>query len=235
MNITIIYSNKRKKISSTYNIAQLLKDKVLKNGRVFEFYLPESMPHVCTGCYACIKGNEEKCGGYSYLEPIKQAIEASDLIVFCSPVYAYHISGQMKTLLDHFAYMWMVHRFNADMMKKQSVIIVTAGGGGLKSAVKDIKDSLDFWGIARTHVITQSVWEYDWRNMPEKFKKSIIKKVEKVSKKILKYENDLVPSLKVRIIFYIFRYLHKNEKMNPIDDKYWLDRGYTTGKQPWKI
>ena len=37
------------------------------------------------------------------------------------------------------------------------VCVVGAGGGGLKSAAKDIKDSMDYWGIARTHTVTQAV------------------------------------------------------------------------------
>lgn len=49
MNITVFYANRRKAKSSTYNIAQLLIGKLLCGDQLFEFYLPQDMPHICTG------------------------------------------------------------------------------------------------------------------------------------------------------------------------------------------
>ena len=85
MNITLIRSNKRKN-STTYNSAEYLISKLENVDKVYEFTLPEDMPHICCGCYACIKGDEEKCGGYKYLKPILDAFDDSSLIIFCSPV-----------------------------------------------------------------------------------------------------------------------------------------------------
>lgn len=126
-------------------------------GQLFEFYLPWDMPHVFIGCYACINGNEENCGGYDALKPIISAMEQSELIIFCSPTYVFHTPGQIKTLLDHFGYRWLVHRPDLSFLKKQAVIITTAGGGGMKSTVRDIRDSMNYWGVARTYCITQAV------------------------------------------------------------------------------
>ena len=67
------------------------------------------MPHICVGCYACIRGREEACGGAAAFAPILAAMQRSDLILFCTPTYAFHVPGQMKTLPDHLAYRWMVH------------------------------------------------------------------------------------------------------------------------------
>ncbi len=64
MNITIIYPHKRKTKSSTYGIAQMVLDRLLSGGTLHEFYLPQDMPHVCAGCYACMNGREDKCGGH---------------------------------------------------------------------------------------------------------------------------------------------------------------------------
>ena len=185
------------------------------------------------GCGVCLGGKPEKCGGYPYLKPILQAFARSDLLVFCSPVYVYHTPGQMKTLLDHFGYRWMVHRFDAEMMKKQAVVIATAGGGGLKSAVKDIRDSLDFWGVARTHVITQSVWEYNWSTLPDSFRRKLTRKVEKTAAAVENCAKRLTPSCKIRLMYRAFCFLHKNRKMNELDDRYWMEQGYTACV-PWK-
>ncbi len=220
MNITLIRATKRKN-SSTYNGAQYFISKLENVGEVYEFTLPDDMPHICRGCYACLRGNEDKCGGSEYLKPINEAIAKSDLIIFCNPVWCFHTSGQIKSFLDHYGYRWLVHRPNFDMQNKQAVIITTAGGGGLKSAVKDVKDSMDYWGVARTYCVTQSVWGYFWNDMPEKFKKTFQKKLEKTAEKVMKHAKNLKPTFKVKSMYKMFEKLHKNDKMWEIDNEYW--------------
>lgn len=220
MNIALIRATKRKN-SSTYNGAQYFISKLENVGEVYEFTLPDDMPHICRGCYACLRGNEDKCGGSEYLKPINEAIAKSDLIIFCNPVWCFHTSGQIKSFLDHYGYRWLVHRPNFDMQNKQAVIITTAGGGGLKSAVKDVKDSMDYWGVARTYCVTQSVWGYFWNDMPEKFKKTFQKKLEKTAEKVMKHAKNLKPTFKVKSMYKMFEKLHKNDKMWEIDNEYW--------------
>ncbi len=220
MNITIIKATNRKN-SSTYNAAKYFVSELSDVGEVFEFTLPEDMPHICRGCYACLHGHEDKCGGYEYLKPINDAFSMSQLIIFCCPVWCFHVPGQIKSFLDHYGYRWLVHRPNFEMLEKQAVVIATAGGGGLKSAAKDIKDSMDYWGIARTHVVTQSVWGYFWNDMPDKFKKSFVKSLDKTAKKVEKYAKNLKPSLKVRLLYNMFLKLHLNNKLWETDNVYW--------------
>lgn len=234
MNITVIYASGRGGRSCSRGIAGMLVDELMsgENGEVFEFDLPDDMPHICRGCGACINGREEKCGGYAAMQPAVAAMEHSDVIIFSSPVYVYHVPGQMKTLLDHMAYRWMVHRPNLSFMKKQAVVITTAAGGGMRSAAGDIKDSTQYWGVARTHVITQSVWNHDWKDMPERFRKKAEKNVRKTARRIKRRERRLTPSAKVKCIFYIYRALHRHRKMTAADDDYWYEKGYITGR-PW--
>lgn len=220
MNITIIKATNRKN-SSTYNAAEYLVSRLGKTDEVFEFTLPGDMPHICKGCYACLRGNEDKCGGYEYLKPINEALDKSQLIIFCCPVWCFHAPGQIKSFLDHYGFRWLVHRPNFDMQNKQAIIITTAGGGGMKSAARDIKDSMDYWGVSRTCVVKQSVWEYFWNDMPEKFKKSLMKKLDKTAVKILKNVENPKPSLKVKYLYKMFKTLHLNDKMWKIDNEYW--------------
>ena len=220
MNITIIKATNRKN-SSTYNAAEYLVSRLGKTDEVFEFTLPGDMPHICKGCYACLRGNEDKCGGYEYLKPINEALDKSQLIIFCCPVWCFHAPGQIKSFLDHYGFRWLVHRPNFDMKNKQAVIITTAGGGGMKSAARDIKDSMDYWGVPRTYVVKQSVWEYFWNDMPEKFKKSLKKKLDKTAVKILKNVENPKPSLKVKYLYKMFKTLHLTDKMWKIDNEYW--------------
>lgn len=126
MNVTIIRATSRKN-SSTYNAAQYFISRLHNVEEVFEFTLPKDMPHICCGCYACLSGHEEKCGGYAYLKPINEAIAKSQLLIFCCTVWCFHAPGQIKSFLDHYGYRWLVHRPNFDMLHKQAVIITTAG------------------------------------------------------------------------------------------------------------
>lgn len=233
VNITAIYATGRKTQSCTYNIARLLLNDLLEDGRLFEFQLPRDMPHICVGCYACIKGQEQKCGGAAALAPIISAMKQSELIIFCAPTYVFHVPGQMKTLLDHFAYRWMIHRPDLSFMKKQAVIVNTAGGGGMRSTVREIKDSTDYWGIAETHILSQKVWDHSWTDLPASFRASAEAKIRRTVRKIKRHAKHPTPSLKVRCLFGLYRFLHKNQKMSPVDDAYWLNKGYTAGK-PWK-
>lgn len=65
MNITLIRSNKRKN-STTYNSAEYLISKLENVDKVYEFTLRRICHIYVAGVYACIKGDEEKCGGYKY-------------------------------------------------------------------------------------------------------------------------------------------------------------------------
>lgn len=67
MNITVIYSTGRKAQSCTYNIARLLIRELLADDELFEFQLPRDMPHICVGCYACIKGQEQNAAELLHL------------------------------------------------------------------------------------------------------------------------------------------------------------------------
>ena len=220
MDITLIRATNRKN-SSTYNAAKYFISKLGSDGEVYEFSLPGDMPHICRGCYACLHGNEDKCGGYEYLKPINEAIAKSQLIIFCCPVWCFHAPGQIKSFLDHYGWRWLVHRPNFDMVDKQAVIIATAGGGGMKSAAKDIKDSMDYWGVARTHIVTQPVWGYFWNDMPDKFKKSLEKKLDRTAARVIKYSRRLKPSLKVKYLYKMFETLHLKDKLWEIDNEYW--------------
>ena len=169
------------------------------------------------------------CRIYEYLKPILDAFDDSSLIIFCSPVYVGHIPGQIKSFLDHFGYRWLVHRPDFKMLKKRAVIIASAGGGGLKATVKDIKDSMDYWGVARTYSVYQGVWGYFWDNMPDKFKNSLLKKLYKTARKINKTSEKVTMSLKVKMLYTMFSKLHLKRKMTNVDDEYWIKNYKTEG------
>lgn len=140
MKITVINGQSHK--GSTYHIGKMLTDKL--GGEVTEYFLPKDFGDMCIGCTACILKSEQLCPHYQRLEKFTNAIDEADVLIFTSPVYVYHVTGAMKSFLDHYGYRWMVHRPEKKMFSKQAVCISTAAGAGTKSTNKDIADSFFF-------------------------------------------------------------------------------------------
>lgn len=232
MKITVIYGTQRKAKSSTYNIAQQFIRHLSMGDTVMEFFLPKDMPNFCRGCWQCFT-DYTKCPDFEYLKPIVDAMKESDLLIFTAPVYVYHVPGQVKAFLDHFGYRWMPHQPSGDMFKKQVLLISTAAGAGTKSTLKDLKDSMTFWGVARIHTFGKNIRAADWDGVNEKIKLQIQTEVEKRAEKIKAIGSSVKPSLKVRGLFYVMRAMQKRFQYNPADVAYWEKQGWLEKARPW--
>ena len=127
MRITVINGQEHK--GSTYNMGRLLAEKL--SGDVTEFFLPRDFGEFCCGCTNCFSKSESLCPHYEKLRPLTEAIDSADVLIFTSPVYVYHCTGQMKTFLDHYGYRWIVHRPEEGMFSKQAVILTAAAGDNI--------------------------------------------------------------------------------------------------------
>ncbi|SUW08113.1 Multimeric flavodoxin WrbA [Brachyspira pilosicoli] len=229
MKITVIHGQSHK--GSTYNIAKMLYDKL--EGDVTEFFLPRDFSSFCVGCNSCFKKSEKLCPHYESLTPITSAIDNADVIIFASPVYVYHVTAAMKTLLDHYGYRWMIHRPEESMFRKQVVCISTAAGGGMKETTKDIADSTFFWGVAKTYRIGFAVREVTWNDVNENIKEKIKKQIYSLANKIKKDYGNIKPSIKTKMLFYLMRKLHQKKKITENDYNYWKEKGWLDNKRPW--
>jgi len=228
MKIAVIHGQGHK--GSTYNTAKLLCDKL--GGEVTEFFLPKDFDCFCKGCFACFE-NEAKCPDYDKLKPITEAIDAADVVILTSPVYAMHASGAMKALLDHYAYRFMVHRPEEKMFSKQAVCISTAAGAGMDSTIKDMADSTYFWGIAKTYKLGVAVQECRWDAVKPRIKRKIERKTKTLARKITKRAGNIKPGIKTKAFFGMMAMMQKNG-FNPADAEYWKAKGWTKGKRPWR-
>ena len=149
MKITVI--NGTEKHGVTYRIKEIFLQS-FQSADVVEFYLPKDCPSFCVGCTSCFMKGENTCKDFDYIHKIEKSLIESDLIVMTSPAYVMHVTGAMKSLLDHFAYRWMPHRPTPEMFGKRAVIITQCIGAGAKSTAKDIKHSLSWWGISKIGV-----------------------------------------------------------------------------------
>lgn len=149
-----------------------------------EFFLPRDFDAPCLGCYTCFRTDLTHCPHYGRLKPLADAILAADLLIFASPVYVYHATGQMMSFLDHFGTWWVVHRPRPEMAHKQAVVIATAAGGGLKSTAKDIADSLEMWGVRKVYRLTFGVQASRPAEVPPRIQERIHAQTGRMSRRI---------------------------------------------------
>ncbi len=232
MKITVIYGTSRTEKSSTYNITQQFLAELADGDQITEFHLPKDMPNFCTGCFTCFS-DPAKCPHYAYIKPISDAMLNADLIIIAAPVYVFHMPGQVKALLDHFGYQWIAHRPIEAFFHKQALVITTAAGAGMRHAAKDAQDSFDWWGVGRTYTFKKAVQASEWSQVSEKKRTEIAKEVKATSQKILRQKGSGT-RLKVKMIFYLMRFVQKKYRYNPEDVAYWKEKGWFDGKKPWK-
>lgn len=232
--VNILLINATMKKGSTYHIGRMLVENLCnETENIEEIFLPEAQPNFCIGCANCFMKGEEFCPHLSYTDVIIKAIEKADILIFTTPVYVYHTSGQMKTLLDHFGYMWMVHRPNWKMFKKQAIVISTAAGAGMKSTNKDITDSLTYWGVGRIYTYGKRVGAINWDGVKSTLKDKINKDMIVLSKRVEKRIGKVTPNLKVKCLFYVIRLTHKKGAFNEVDRIYWENKGWLKKGRPW--
>ncbi|MBU3073859.1 flavodoxin family protein [Clostridium estertheticum] len=225
----------------TYEMKEMFLKAMDKDNEIVEYFLPKDCPEFCNGCKACFFSNISVCPHANYTVPIWSSISSCDLIVFTSPTYAFHVTAQLKALLDHYCTKWMSHSPENQMFGKQAVILTNAIGIGTKNVIKDIKDSLDYWGIARTYSIQQALFDTNWNIVTEKRKKNIWKQCMKASEKVKKNGNEVNPRVKIRMMFFIMKFAQKMINKSQIkagndstkDYKYWKENGWLDGKKPW--
>ena len=231
MKVVLISGTNHK--GSTYRIGRIVADKIAKPEDIGEVFIPRDFGEFCLGCTTCFTKREQDCPHYEKLRPITEQIDAADVVILTSPVYCYHVTGQMKALLDHYGWRWMVHRPDARMFRKQAVVVSTAAGAGVKSTMKDMADSCFFWGIPQTYRLGRPVAATDWDGVKPELKDKINAEAEKIAKKIRKREKKVPVGIKTRAFFKIMSLMQRNG-WNPADADYWKAKGWTGSARPWR-
>lgn len=238
MKITVINGTEKKGV--TYRLKEIFLQQFKNDSEITEFCLPRDCPDFCAGCTVCFLKDEHLCKDAEYVRKIEKSMLESDLLVFTSPAYVFHATGAMKTMLDHFGYRWMPHRPAKEMFGKRAVIISQCLGAGGKSAAKDIKDSLSWWGISSINVCSFKLMsDILWDRIPGKKKAQITGKLIKLARKMLSIDSSkpVATGLVTKLKFTMVRMLQKKiGKENPeyTDYKYWKANGWLDSARPWK-
>lgn len=197
-----------------------------------EIALPKDMPEFCCGCANCILKGEEKCPHHNLVSPLVEKIEKADLIIIATPVFVMSCSSSLKALLDHLAYMWLVHRPKETMFNKVGLIITSAGGSGVKDTVKLIKNNMFYWGIPKIYNCSITTMKMGGNYVDYKHKDKIKIKVKNKANKIKKSLNNKKVGLKTKLFFKMFGLTQKNS-WNKTDSDYWKNKGWLDGKRPY--
>ncbi|HAF25755.1 MAG TPA: flavin reductase [Lachnospiraceae bacterium] len=239
-NMKIAVINGTEKRGVTYRMKEIFLEQFRDDSEITEYYLPGDGPGFCMGCTACFRNNQIRCKDSEKVQKIEKSMLEADLLVFTSPAYVFHATGAMKAMLDHFGYRWMPHRPAKEMFGKRAVIITQCLGAGGKSAAKDIKDSLSWWGISTIKVVSFKLMsEIDWDKIEDKRKASFKKKLDSIAQKMraIDYSRPGHTGVVVKAKFYAVRMLQTSlGKQNPeyTDFKYWNENGWIGKARPWK-
>lgn len=228
MKICAVYGTERK--GCTWHIAQeILRN--LPEAEVAEYFLPRDCPDYCISCFRCFH-EENHCHQSKSAQKIQESMLSADVLLLTSPVYSLHVSGQMKTFLDHFACMWMVHKPNPEMFHKRAVVIAAASGPVYRAAWKEMKDSLDFWGVAHTYRLGFALMEISWDRLSPKLRDRISREAERTAGRLRR--EGVKPGIKQRFLFYAMRFAHKYIWKGSSDARWWQSHGWLDASRPWK-
>lgn len=231
MKIVLIHGQNHK--GSTWNVANLLVQKITGEKEVKEFFLPRDLNHFCVGCYSCLEGRE-KCPFWEDKQPMDEAMNEADLLILTTPNYCMMPSAPMKAFLDLFFTNWMSHKPKESMFQKRAVVISTASGAGAKRAAKLVANNLTNWGIPEVTCYGLSVNAMNWEMVPEKKKVKIEKDMDRLAIRI-SGKTVVKVGIKTRFLFWMFGGMQKaNWGASPSEKEYWERRGWLTGTKPWK-
>ena len=235
MKIVVIHGSPRK--GNTYKATRQFKEEMEKQGDVefVDFFLPKDMPEFCRGCMNCFLKGEHTCPHAKYTMPILDQMVSADGLIFTSPVYALSLSGSMKSFLDHYAYIFIVHRARSEMFGKKALILTSTVGAGSKAAIKTISTSLKYWGVNRVYNYSFTTFGTEWDNIETEKKTKIKKEIMNKAKKFYTELNSGKkhrPYLFISFMFKMSRFiLKKYADESSLDKQYWIDQGWYFGEK----
>ena len=218
---------------NTRAVTDLFLDEFRSGGaEIGEIVLPRDFGETCLGCANCILHGEDKCPHHEKVSAIVEKMRGADLIITATPVFVYSCTGAMKSLLDHLAYMWLVHRPDESMFGKTGLIITSAGGAGVKETVKLLKSNMSYWGISSVHKYGVTTMKMNGNYADYKDKDKIKRQVRAAAKKVRKSVERKKVGFGTKFLFGIFGMTQKNG-WNKTDSDYWKKNGWLDGKKPF--
>lgn len=233
MDITIIHGQIHK--GNTYHITELIKESLVESDtKIQEYFMIKDTPDFCVGCFKCILSGEQYCPHANKVQEIASSMVKSEIIIIDSPTYCYEMTGQLKTLFDHFGYMWMSHRPRKEMFNKVGIAVSTASGAGSKRVVESIEKQMFWWGIPKVYTMPVNVSAMSWDEVSDKIKTKISNNIKTTTQDIKNNMGNIKPGIKTKVLFNIMRKMHTGNNWNLTDRNHWDNNGWLGSTRPWR-
>lgn len=157
MNILLLNGSPHK--GNTWHLTQLVKDTLHSWDKAITFteiHLTNLDLPFCTGCSSCFRLGHQSCPHHDKVQGILDLIQDHDGIIFSVSCFQGHLTGIMKNLTDHLAF--LIHR--PRFFHKKALIISTAGGISADSTTKALAATLAGWGFNRSYQVP--IIAYSW-------------------------------------------------------------------------
>ena len=221
---------------SSYHIGRIIAQRAAEESEITEFYLPRDLNYFCLGCYQCLS-DEKKCPYYDEKSRIEDAVKEAELLIFTTPTYCLRASAPMKSYIDLNFINWMPHRPKSYMFHKKAVIVSTAAGAGMKSAIKDIKTCLFYCGVPYIQTMGVRSQAVSWEGIEEKRKEKITAKAQNLADRVMR-KGEVRTRFVTKFMFMMMRMNMKAQDISSTpmsgDYKYWFKNGWLEKKRPWK-
>ena len=233
MTITIIHSSPRHNSSSS-TIARNLASK-FDGAEILEIYLQKNNLPYCKGCLLCVTKGMEYCPHKNIILTEKEKILKADLLIVATPVYILHMTGQLKTFIDHFSSMFLMHRPEISMFKKQLVVVATAAGPVYKHTIEEVSECFTYFGIPKIYSIGTVIQAKSFEALSEDKKEKIDSKCNKIARNVnsLYKKGRFHTPFKSKFNFMIFRKVQSKVALET-DRAYWNANGWFKKNRPWK-
>jgi len=178
----------------------------------------------CKGCYVCIPRGEDKCPNHDAAAAIEQKMHEADGVIFASPVYGMNVTGQMKTFVDRFCYIFHRPRF----FDKKAFLLTTTGALGSKEVLGYLETVAGVWGFEVAGraglIIPPGTTPAPYRVTKNR---KVLSQAAKEFSVALRRKKRKSPGLMAIIIFHAQRAAFSQmETVSPCDYQYWKTKGW---------
>lgn len=213
-----------KERSNTYTVTKMMLDELVEMDNNVDYDLLTA-GHVqinhCKGCWSCMKKGKCPQDKIDDMGLLKQKMADSDLIIWGSPVYTMHISGQMKTFLDRLSSWYHLLK----LAGKIGITSATTAGMGLKEVQ-------DYLAMMQSAIGVKTVCDLvTYGSFPNTLTdpKGAKKEANKAALKILPYlkgEKQVQTDESLEECFQVMKNKVTNgAKYLPYEHEYWKEKG----------
>lgn len=129
----------------TFSTVRLFEEKLRALCEIEMDYVPIKDMDIqpCRGCLTCVAKGEEHCPLKDDMAEIVQKLLSADGIIFATPVYALHVSGQLKMFIDRISYIF--HR--PCLFDKTFIAITVQAINGYQDTHAYLNKIARIWGL----------------------------------------------------------------------------------------